>query len=459
MTLQGVNYHKLQSMALPVGMVSICSAVGLVATYVGLTQPIIGAGIAYVFGFLILAWYRPEIALMLCFAIAPLQNDLSGDRDTESHGKFSISEVNIMLTSLVFAAKCVQARRWPSMGALAIPMFLHFAVCTFSSIQHWRANTNVSMIQMVLYMVITLMLFKSMAKVGEDFHLALHGLAIVGVLLAIASLSQTASTIGLSKNGIGASIASSVVVGAELWSRSKSRRGRWLLGVAVLIMSAGLLQTLSRGAWLSTLTAIVTICLIRRDYRLLLRLLLLMGPLLAICWLALPDKSKEYATGFTSDHENIRARYVSMGYALDKFSQNPAYGLGVGLRKEYDATNIVFATLAETGVLGLATFLLIHVVLFVVMFRTQAQLSPSDPVYSLPALGAGLLFGKLINGMVDHYWSRGALTMAWAAAGMSLSAAHWVYLRNKQQRRAAVQKAAARSVAAQRNLVGGGAAQ
>jgi hypothetical protein len=29
------------------------------------------------------------------------------------------------------------------------------------------------------------------------------------------------------------------------------------------------------------------------------------------------------------------------------------------------------------------------------------------------------MFGRLVHGMVDHYWSRGAITVAWAGAGMA----------------------------------------
>lgn len=439
MTLQSPSIQKIQTVALPMGMIALCGAAGLIATYVGLTQPMIGAGIAYVFVFLTLAWYRPDIALMLCFATAPLQNDLSGSNDSEAHGKFSISEVNIMLTSVVFACKCAQARRWPTLGPLAIPMFLHFAVCIFSSIQSMRANTYVSMIQMGLYMVITLMIFKSMCKPGEDFHLALNGLVGAGVILALIDLLMpNISSVGLSKNGIGASMASALIVGIELCFSSRTRRYRWIMGAAVALMIVGLLHTLSRGAWLSTLVGIVTITLVRRDYRLLMRFLLILGPLVAICWVALPDKSKEYATGFGADRENIRLRYKSMHFALDKFAQNPVYGLGVGLRKDFDATNIVFATLAETGVVGMATFLFIHLVFFVLMVQTTKKLVPTDPVYSLPALGCALLFGKLINGMVDHYWSRGALAMAWAAAGMGLSAYVWARRRELMRKRRGV---------------------
>jgi O-antigen ligase len=299
------------------------------------------------------------------------------------------------------------------------------------------------MVQMVLYLVVTLVVFAQLLPLGSNFHLCFYGLMLVGTFLASAALLTNSTYIlGLHKNGVGASIASALVVGIETWSMRKKQKYRWVLALSVLIMAGGLLHTLSRGAWLATVVGMVTISLVRRDFKKLVRLILVMGPLVAICWAALPDASKEYAMGFDSQRANIAARYHSMHFALDKFYENPVYGLGVGLRKEYDATNIVFATLAETGVVGLAAFLLIHIVFVVTMSRTQMQLTPRDPVYSLPALGAGLLVGKLCNGMVDHYWSRGALTMAWAATGMGLSA-YW-YVRRRKVLLARMQMEAAR---------------
>jgi O-antigen ligase len=435
--------QKLQSNAGAMTMILAAAALALVTTVVGMQQPLIGAGIAYVIIFLVIAWRRPDIALMLCFASAPFQNDLSGDQNTESHGKFSVSEVNIMLTFMVFIARRIQTRKMISLGPISIPMALYFAISLFSSVQSWRDITLISMIQMALYLVITFVLFAQLMPLTENFHLCFYGLILVGTFLASAAL-MTSSTyiLGLHKNGVGSSIAAALVVGMETWVMRKNRPYRWMLGVAVLIMAAGLLHTLSRGAWLSVITGMITISLVRRDFKKLIRLALILAPLIAILWAALPDESKQYATGFDSQRANIAARYKSMHLALDMFQQSPVYGLGVGLRKEYDATNIVFATLAETGVIGLAAFLFIHVAFVVTMSRTQMQLTPRDPVYSLPAIGAGLLIGKLCNGMVDHYWSRGALTMAWAAAGMGLSA-YW-YVRRRKMLLARMQMEAAR---------------
>ena len=55
------------------------------------------------------------------------------------------------------------------------------------------------------------------------------------------------------------------------------------------------------------------------------------------------------------------------------------------------------------------------------MVRRAARAIPvSDPRFSLAVLGGALTAGKRAHGMVDHYWGRGPLMMAWAAVGMSL---------------------------------------
>ena len=36
------------------------------------------------------------------------------------------------------------------------------------------------------------------------------------------------------------------------------------------------------------------------------------------------------------------------------------------------------------------------------------------------ALAGALVLSKFVHGLVDHYWSRGAIMVAWAAVGMAL---------------------------------------
>jgi hypothetical protein len=92
----------------------------------------------------------------------------------------------------------------------------------------------------------------------------------------------------------------------------------------------------------------------------------------------------------------------------------------VGLRKEYDATNLVLCTLAETGVVGLLALILLHINILNVTWKTQKNLRRNSLLYSGVARGGALVFSRLLHGMVDHYWGRGSNTCVWSAVGMAL---------------------------------------
>jgi hypothetical protein len=160
------------------------------------------------------------------------------------------------------------------------------------------------------------------------------------------------------------------------------------------------------------------ICGLRRQYQLMLRAGLIMIPLIALAWQFLPSETRDYATSFDSKRYNISERYKFIDTARELWERSPIYGSGVGLRKEYDATNLAWSTLAETGVLGLGAFALIHVVFFLSVIRTYRFLARDSLHSSILLIGGALLLRHFTHGMVDHYWSRGAVTMAWAGVGM-----------------------------------------
>ncbi len=110
--------------------------------------------------------------------------------------------------------------------------------------------------------------------------------------------------------------------------------------------------------------------------------------------------------------------------------------MGIGLRKEFDATNFVFLTLAETGIVGMAAFLLMEGTLGVVMWRAQRWMPRESFAFSLVVLACALGVGKLSHSMVDHYWVRGTLLSSWAALGMGTRAAYEEQKRRRQLRRA-----------------------
>jgi hypothetical protein len=188
------------------------------------------------------------------------------------------------------------------------------------------------------------------------------------------------------------------------------------------LLVAGLFFSLSRGGWIGAMAGVTLLLLMRREFKMLIRLSAFMVPLIAVCWALLPDQSKNYATGLNKENWNIRMRYVSLDFAKSQFLSSPVLGVGVGLRKEYDATNVFMLTLAETGLLGMAAFLYLHVAMALMVWRARRFAQVNDVLFTALALGGALVLSKFIHGMVDHYWSRGALMIAWASAGMATHA-------------------------------------
>ena len=398
------------------------AAAGFLLTSKLYGQPLVVAALAYAVVFMSLAWYHPGVALALVIAGSPLQQDVGGGGPL----KFSIAEVNLALCALVTAARLLPRGRWPDVGPIALPMALLFAVSLAASFGRWTNSTTVSILQMCLYLWIAPATFANLPNPNETFRRVLLTFVGVGLVFAVAgALSGSGYVFGVHKNGVGGSVAAALVVAGELWmgatERGEKRFAFWLMAAAG-VMGVGLLVTLSRGGWLAAGVGVMTLFAFRGKWSLMLKLGLLMVPLIALVWVTMPKEHREYATGFSSKRENIRARWESVEFAMDRFKENPVIGVGVGLRKDYDATNVYLATLAETGVVGLAAFLIFHASIFSRAWTLRRHIPPDSPLASLPALAVALVLGRLAHGMVDHFWSRGAIMVAYASVGMFLFA-------------------------------------
>lgn len=414
LTLPVTLRHRLISAAL----VLLASVLAVAMTQQLAGEPLLVAGLVYAACFGLFAWRHPVGALAFVVASAAFQKDLS---EGGVGAKFSIAEVNLALVAGVYLARDLPAGRWPKLGFWLLPLVLYLAVCTFSSVGDWDRDTTVSMLQMVLYLGVTVAVFANFAPRGETFLLPLRATVGVGLLLAIlGAASGSGFVLGMHKNGVGAFTAAALVVAVELWLSARTKYDRNLTAAAVAIMAVGLIVTLSRGAWLASGIGVLTLLAFRGRWSTMFRLGMLMVPVVGICWLLLPDKSRDYATGFNPERENIRLRLESIQFAWDRFAESPVYGVGVGLRKEYDATNVYLQTLAETGALGLGTFLALHGIFFTAAWKSRKRFAGTR-LASLPALGVALVAGRLLHGAVDHFWSRGAIMVAYAAVGMGLS--------------------------------------
>lgn len=369
----------------------------------------------YALLFWVLTWRRPWLALLSIFALAPFQHDLS----MGGPFRFSIAEVNLLLTLPVFAAE----RRPVRLGPLAAPIAAYLLLCLFSALLHWRSSAPVSLLQTAVYLVAAVAVFRSMPRQVSDYRPALSALvAICCILSAFVLFQRSGYILGLHKNGAGASLACGMIVCAELWFAERDSLRRQLLLVALLLIGAGLFFTLSRGAWITGAAGLGILLILRRRFHLLLRAGAILALLCVFCWGRLPGEARSYAIGMERDRYNIQTRFESIDYALAQFQQAPLTGVGIGLRKEYDATNVFLLTLAETGIPGLAAFAAIHIAFLSMIWRCRRHLRPGSPEASLAAIGAALLIGKALHGAVDLYWGRGDLMIAWAAAGMTIRA-------------------------------------
>jgi O-antigen ligase len=367
----------------------------------------------FVIGFLVIAWCSPVTALMIAAAAAVFPNDVGG-----GPVRMALGEIGVTLAFPVVLARRISAGQKLRAGPVLLPAAIYLLVCVLSSAMHWRGVVAVtSLFQMVVYLVITPLVF---ANISEDddsllpiFYAYLASACALGLAVVV---TRSAYLFGIHKNNIGATLATALVICTELWLFRKGRRPR-LLTIALVILSVGLVLSASRGAWASAVAAVLLILLMRGQLKLAFRLAMFLLPLVIAGWWLMPEDRREYLTDTTGDSVVMRQKSIDFAYA--QFKQDPVFGAGLGLRKEYDATNVILALLAETGILGMLTFLGMHVVFGRAVWRARGRVAPDSRSFSLLTIGLALVLAKSLHGFVDHYWSRGSLTMVWAGAGLA----------------------------------------
>jgi hypothetical protein len=403
-------------------LLAALGGIALLAIYVSLPA----AAIAYVIGYMALTWVRPELALMLMFAAAEFPYDLGG-----GSVKMALAEINLVLATPVLFARSLARRQRFAPNPIKWPVLAYFAVCIASSLHSGLTADGVkSMAQMGIYMVLAVFVFSSCVNELRQFYAAYYGLLLAAAFLGtVGVVTRQEYLLGIHKNNIGTSLSLAVIVCGELWLAEKdSRRGRRLGGLACIALG-GLVFSLSRGAWIAAAAGLAVVAAMRGQFRSLVRGLLVSAVVILICWQLLPKARQEYATDLGANAYNVKSRLISIQYAMHYFETSPVLGVGVGLRKQYDATNLVMSTLAETGVLGLATFMSVFAVLGWSLWTARRRVPASDPMFSLLAIGLALAVCQFLHGLVDHYWSR-ALLVPWAATGMAFFARNAIRNRN-----------------------------
>ena len=380
-------------------------------------------GLTYALIFVALCARRPQWALIAIFATSPLHFDLGSGAI-----KYSITEINLILTLPLLALRLREARHGVSLGPLTLPILAYLLVCALSTLINWQGSEAiVSWVQMLLYVVVTVLVFSHLCT-PDQLRKVPYYLVAVCVGWALFGMKVHFDFMFLKKNAFGASLAVGFLCAYDLWiARGYVKRPlrqdkiRLALAGAMLIIFTGLMMTLSRGAWLGTLAGLIVIGIMRGSVKPLLKVGAILVPIVLIVWFNLPPELKAYTFGFDAEqNRNIELRLITLQQTQQLFHDNPIFGAGLGLRKNIDATNVVWLALSETGILGALAFGWIFWNFARLAWRARHILPPSDPRFTLLSLGTALMTYKLAHGMVDHYWTRGALTNAWAGYGMIL---------------------------------------
>ena len=395
-----------------------------VSVIIGMSSGNLLIPIAFSYGiaFMVLTWHRIDIALGLVLVLAPWVQDVSGGGGV---AKFSAAEIHIVLITIVQVAKAILSRRLLSIGKLTGPVLLYMGLMGVSSYQGGFLREDIiALFQTVVFCFILPFLFMGRDLTIQSQRNILLIAACSTVALGIFQIvaGPKAFALGIHKNNMGQGMAA----GLSLWLCAwfDSSKGWWSRVVipAIAIVTIALVYTLSRGAWVGAVCALIVLSFVYGRVQLLFKASLFIVPLFAVMWTFLPKQDQEYASSFDRQkYDNIDVRYDNYANSLALIKASPFIGHGISIRKQLDATNLVMATLAEGGILGFVLFVTALGTYFVIVVRLVRRLPQSDPRFMIVAASCAVMVSRLGHAQFDHYWVRGASTIAWASVGMVLA--------------------------------------
>jgi len=155
------------------------------------------AGIVYALAVLILSFTRPHIALALAFALAPFVEELPIPGPVH----ISIGEFTLALCLPAFLITGSRNLRFP---AFLFCTILYVGACLVSCIANVDKEALTAMIQTVLYLIVTVLIFSSFLRNPAHFVFILEAALVVIVFLAFLTYTPIAASLGLHKNALGA---------------------------------------------------------------------------------------------------------------------------------------------------------------------------------------------------------------------------------------------------------------
>lgn len=382
---------------------------------------LIPVALCYAVALMVLTWHRLDIALALILGLAPWVQNVSGGVFL----KFSLAELHIFMVTIVQLAKTILSRRTITIGKMTGPVLLYMALMGVSAYQGGIEREDIiALFQTGIFCFILPFLFMDRyltPKVQRNILLAAACSTIVLGLFQIFA-GPKAFALGIHKNNMGQGMAAGLTIWMCTWF--DGAKGWWskFTVPAIVMVTVALVFTLSRGAWFGALCGLLVLALMYGRLQLLVRAAIVIVPLVGVMWNYLPKSDQEYATSFDRQkYDNIEVRYINFEQNMALIQESPFIGHGISIRKQIDATNLVMLTLAEGGIVGFVLLLVALWTYFTIVVRVARLLPHSDPRFFLIAASCAVMISRLGHAQFDHYWVRGASTIAWASVGMVLA--------------------------------------
>ncbi len=179
---------------------------------------------------------------------------------------------------------------------------------------------------------------------------------------------------------------------------------RWLLFLMLLGPTASVILTYGRGVQLGALGVGIFVALVK--YR---RIFLYALPLILTGIVVLPNTFlfSSFAAGLALEDQSTRLRLSEYQNALDIIGRYPWFGIGFGYAPDPDlqaGVSSIYLTIAERmGILGLLSFLLVIILLFLFILKHFGRLKEERQNENLLALTTGIV-GALTVGILDQYF-------------------------------------------------------
>lgn len=234
--------------------------------------------------------------------------------------------------------------------------------------------------------------------------------AMVAVGLSLTSALAPAYPLGLHKNAAGA-LLSMVLLLAYIAPGALSRSGTAVLVLRVTLVG-GIMATQSRGAMLALVIGFATWA-VRRPAAVLRLPLLVVACVAMVTFVVVSLARPEEREGaFTPLGSRERQREE----ALVDWRTSPVVGQGIRYFRapEYagrqEVHNVVYATLAETGVVGLVALVIFFGWTLVVVRGIRGALGTA---------ALAVVVARFAHGLFDLFWGAGTQTLPWLLIGMA----------------------------------------